>query len=128
MHYLTAEEVLAIHAELIDRYGGRHGLRDLGLLESAVARPRAGFGAFEAYPMLWNKAAVLAHSLIHNHAFVDGNKRTGLVSAVIFLERNGYQLRCSQRAFVRCALAIAAHQLDESGIAAWLRDHSVRNR
>ena len=122
--YLSPEEVLAIHSELIDRYGGSHGIRDLSLLESAVARPRAGFGEFEAYPTIWAKAAVLAHSIIRNHPFIDGNKRTGVTSAILFIERNDYLIESTERELVALALGIAAKEFDETAIAEWLERHS----
>ncbi len=125
MSYLSAEEVLAIHALIIERFGGLHGIRDLGLLESAVARPQSGFGDFEAYPTVWDKAAVLAHSLIKNHAFLDGNKRTGMMSAAAFLELNGYLFTASNAAVVRCAIAVASNKRDEAALARWFRKHAI---
>lgn len=124
VQYVTAEEVLGAHAELVDRYGGSHGLRDLSLLESAVARPRAGYGEFEAYPTIWDKAAVLMQSIVLNHAFIDGNKRTGTIATLLFLERNGYIVTCSQRSLVAFTLKVASKQFDDAKIAAWLKDHS----
>ena len=123
--YLTAEEILAAHAEIIDRYGGSHGLRDLSLLESAVARPRAGYGDFEAYATLWGKAAALLQSLVLNHPFVDGNKRTGVVASLLFVERNGYVIDVSQRVLVQLALRVASQKLDHAAIARWLETHSI---
>ncbi|MBN1812662.1 MAG: Fic family protein [Anaerolineae bacterium] len=82
MRYLTVEEVLEINAEVM---GGGHALRDLGLLESAVARPQASAFGVDAYPDLATKAAALLHSLVLNHAFVDGNKRTAVLSTLVFL-------------------------------------------
>lgn len=75
--YLSLEQVLVIHEKLIEKYGGSHGIRDHALLESAVVRPRTSAFGEEAYPTLFLKAAVLLHSIIKNHPFVDGNKRTG---------------------------------------------------
>lgn len=127
MHYLSPEEILAIHAEIIDRYGGLHGLRDLGLLDSAAARPRAGFGDFEAYPSLFEKAAVLLYSLIRNHAFLDGNKRTGVVCTVIFLERNGYHLKITTNTLVQLALDIANDKINEKEITEKLKTGSTKS-
>ena len=81
MIYLTPEQVLFIHSRLVAETGGSHGVRDLGLLESAVARPRATFDGKELYPDLFTKTAVLMDSLINNHPFLDGNKRTGITAA-----------------------------------------------
>ena len=90
MQYLSPEQVLFIHARLIAETGGEHGVRDIGLLQSAVARPKATFDNKELYPDVANKAAALMESLINNHPFVDGNKRTGITAAVLFLRINNY--------------------------------------
>lgn len=124
--YLATETVLEIHEELVIRYGGSHGVRDYGLVDSAVARPRAGFGDFEAYPDLFMKAAVLGHSLLKNHPFVDGNKRTAVASIGMFLEENGYQLIQSKNYLYRLALAVENNSLPEDQIAQWLKKHSKK--
>jgi death-on-curing protein len=85
--YLTLEECLALHAELIRRYGGLEGLRDPGLLESALARPRSGY-----YKSLSEQAAALLQSLSANHCFVDGNKRVAFAATAIFLRMNGFRI------------------------------------
>jgi death-on-curing protein len=84
MNYLTVEQVLFIHARLIAETGGEHGVLDLGLLQSAVSRPHETYGGQNLYPDLFLKAAALLESLIGNHAFVDGNKRTAITSAGLF--------------------------------------------
>ena len=88
--YPTLNEALALHAELIERFGGTSGVRDLGALESALHRPRSGY-----YERLAQQAAALMHSLAMNHAFVDGNKRVAFALTAIFLRMNGYRLRVS---------------------------------
>ena len=92
MNYLSAEQILFIHARLIEETGGRHGVRDLSMLLSALGRPQASFDDQDLYPDLFSKAAALMDSLIRNHPFVDGNKRTGATAAGVFLRRNGYRL------------------------------------
>lgn len=87
--YLSAQQVLFIHARLIVEAGGGRGVRDVGLLESAVARPRATFDGIDLYPTLFDKAAALMESLILNHPFVDGNKRVAITAASLFMLRNG---------------------------------------
>jgi death-on-curing protein len=87
--YLTIPQILFLHARLIEETGGSQGLRDLGLLEAASARPQATFGGEELHPDLFEKAAALMDSLINNHPFIDGNKRTGIATAGIFLLQNG---------------------------------------
>ena len=89
---LTAEQVLFIHSRLIDETGGSHGVRDTGLLLSAVERPKSGFGDTELYPDIFAKSAALMESLIKNHPFIDGNKRTAITSSAIFLQVNGHNL------------------------------------
>lgn len=127
VRYLSVKEVLRIHYRVIAQFGGSHGVRDLGLLESAVARPQAGFGDFEAYPDLFSKAAVLLHSLAKNHAFVDGNKRTSLVSGRIFLKRNGWRLRADHVELEQFVLQTATGTITEPAITAWLARHSTKS-
>ncbi len=90
--YLSPQQVLFIHARLTAETGGEYGLFNLGLLESAVARPRATFNGLDLYPTLFDKAAALMESLMVNHPFVDGNKRVAIVAPALFLLRNGYRL------------------------------------
>lgn len=122
--YLTVQEVLFIHARLIATTGGEHGVRDLGLLESAVARPQAAFDGEDLYPDLWRKTAALMQSLIQNHPFVDGNKRTGITAAAMFLRRNGRILQTSSTELERFTLWVTEERplLDE--ITSWFEGHS----
>jgi len=124
MKYLTAEQVLFIHSRLIEETGGSHGVRDLGLLESAVARPQATFDGEDLHPDLFVKAAALLHALIQNHPFVDGNKRTGTVAAGLFLEINGYSLNTKNKELESFALRVAISKISLSEIADWLRRKS----
>ena len=124
MKYLTAEQVLFIHARLIDETGGSHGVRDLGLLESAVARPQATFDDKELHPDLFIKAAALMHAIIPNHPFMDGNKRTGTVAAGIFLKINGYTLNAKNRELESFALSVVVSKISLTEIADWLRQKS----
>src|SRR5579859_834077 len=84
--YVSLEDLLIIHTDQIERYGGSHGIRDIGLIESALFRPQSSFGGEDLYPDFFDKAAVLVHSLLLNHAFVDGNKRTAMATVLVFLE------------------------------------------
>ena len=95
MKYLKVKHVLRIHGRVIEQSGGDTGVRDLGLLDSAVAQPRTGFGGTDLYPELADKAAALAFSLVMNHPFADGNKRTGYVSMMMFLSRNGHTIKAT---------------------------------
>lgn len=128
IRYLTTRAVLRIHFRMVKRFGGSQGVRDLGLVESALARPKAGFDDFEAYLDIFTKTAVLMHSLLKNHPFVDGNKRTATIAATIFLKRNGFKLQVTQKEFVRLALDIENNALPEDKIASWLKKHSRKIR
>jgi len=121
---LTPAEVMVLHARLIQRTGGSGGVRDMSLLESALARPHATFGQDDLYPDLWSKAAALMHSLIRNHPFVDGNKRTGLAAVAIFLELNGYVLAASNQAVLEFTRQVAVGGMELAEMATWLEAHS----
>jgi death-on-curing protein len=126
MKYLTAEQVLFIHARLVTETGGSHGLRELGLLESAVARPRATFDGTQLHPDLFTKAAALMDSLVNNHPFVDGNKRTGITAAGLFLRINGWRLTASLEELQACTLGVAMGKMKISQLAAWLSNNSMK--
>lgn len=124
INYLTLEQILVIHQDQIEQYGGSHGLRDLALLESAVFRPQSSFSGKELYKTIFDKTAAIMHSLILNHPFIDGNKRTGIVSAVVFLELNGFRLEVSQKELVKTALKIESKELSLENVAEWLKLNS----
>jgi death on curing protein len=125
VRYLTAQEVLFIHARMIATTGGSHGVRDIGLLASAVARPQATFGGEELYPDLFTKAAALMASLIQNHPFVDGNKRTGITAAGLFLRRNGWRLQTSNEELERFTLRVATERVPIEEIREWLQQYAL---
>lgn len=117
--YPTLAETLELHSRLIERFGGKSGVRDLGLLESALMRPRTGY-----YKSLSLEAAALLQSLIQNHAFIDGNKRVAFATAAIFLRMNGYRLIVdadSAESFL--VNQVIKNKLDLDVIAAWLQKH-----
>jgi death-on-curing protein len=124
MDYLTAQQIMFIHSRLIKETGGSQGIHDLSALESAAGRPQSSFDNQDLYPSLFIKAAALLDSLIRNHPFVDGNKRTGMTAAAIFLHRNGYRLKTSQEDMVRIAMSAAQSQLTIEEIAVWLKENS----
>jgi death-on-curing protein len=126
MIYLTAEQVLFIHSRLVAETGGSHGVRDLGLLESAVARPQETFDDNELYPDLFTKAAALMDSLVNNHPFVDGNKRTGISAAGLFLRLNGWKLSASSVDVEVCTLRVATEGMEIAELATWLQENSVQ--
>lgn len=124
MKYLTPEQILFIHHQAIERFGGSHGIRDIGLLESAVYRPQASFGGEELYKGIFVKAAALLQSLLKNHPFVDGNKRTALASAGIFLLCNGYSLHNARDEEVEFAVRVDNEHLSLEHISSWLKKHA----
>lgn len=126
MKYLSVKDVLLLHNMAVDESGGSHGLRDLGLLESAVERPKASFGGQDLYPNIFLKAGALIHGLLRNHPFVDGNKRTSMFSAMTFLEINGYQFDARQKEVVNFALKVENEKLEVEEIAKWLKMHTKK--
>jgi death-on-curing protein len=125
MNDLKPAQVLFIHSRLVSKFGGGHGLRDLGLLESAVASPQVTFDGKELYPDLFTKAAVLMDTLINNHPFVDGNKRTGVTATGLFLLINGRKLIASTKALEDCTLSVAMKGIDIVALAVWLHDNTI---
>lgn len=126
MRYLTPQQVLVIHDLAIKRYGGSSGLRDIGLLESAIYTPQASFGGRDLYPSIFEKGAALLQSLLKNHPFVEGNKRTALSSAAIFLKLNGYSLINRHKEEVEVAIKVDKQNLDVEEISNWLKSHSKK--
>lgn len=123
--FITVTRVLAIHDRLIRRIGGSYGVRDLGLIESAVARPQSGFGGVYLYKDIFDMAAALLQSLLKNHPFIDGNKRTALTSASIFLQINGYSLIENNPKAVEFAVKVDNANLTLEEISCWLKENSA---
>lgn len=111
--------IIAVHAEQLAEHGGGEGLRDAGLLESALARPM-NLAAYDE-PDVAALAAAYGFGIVRNHPFVDGNKRTGLIALELFLALNGYGLVADDTECVLTILALAAGTLDEAGLADWIR-------
>ena len=120
---LSAEKVLTLHAMMARATGGSVGLRDEGLLDSALETAFSGFGGQEFYPTIEEKAARLGHSLIANHAFVDGNKRIGIFVMLTFLQVNDVKLNITNRDVIDAALGVAAGRMDYDALLAWIRVH-----
>jgi len=114
--------VLFIHARVISETGGSHGLRDIGLLQSAVARPNATFDGEELYSSTFEKAAALMHSLIKNHPFIDGNKRVGVLSAIVFLNNNNIIIEAGNDDLINFTLSVV-NDLQLNQIAEWFEKH-----
>lgn len=126
MNYLTPEQILFIHYCLINETGGSHGIRDIGLLQSAIARPMATFDKNDLYPDLFTKAASLMHSIIKNHPFVDGNKRTAITAASLFLMRNNYILKVSNKELEQFTNKVASKSVELQEIVKWFKMHSEK--
>lgn len=126
VRYITLDEVLAIHDSMVEQYGGSHGIRDIGLIQSAVARPQSTFGGEDLYPTLFDKAAALFHSLMFNHAFLDGNKRTTLTSTARFLYLNGYELSADKKELLAFPLRVENQHFSIEQIGDWLESHTAQ--
>ncbi|OHA15621.1 MAG: hypothetical protein A3G52_04025 [Candidatus Taylorbacteria bacterium RIFCSPLOWO2_12_FULL_43_20] len=125
MHYITEEDILVIHARIIDQTGGSHGVRDVGLLKSITHKPKTMFGNKELYVGLFTKTAVLFEAIVNYHVFVDGNKRTAIAAASRFLYINGYELSTSNKKMVDFVLDTATKKILVEQIAKWFKSNSV---
>ena len=126
MRYLSAQELLIIHSEIIDQIGGLHGVKDIGLLQSIIEKPRARFDGKELYKGIFLKAAAYLQSLVQYHVFLDGNKRTAIGATARFLFLNGYELKATNKEIESFVLKIAVKKLDLRVISNWLQKHIKR--
>lgn len=125
MRYLTINELLEIHRQVAAQSGGALGVLDIGLLEAALAQPRMSFSGEDLYPTIVEKAAALGYSLIQNHPFVDGNKRTGHAAMEVFLVLNGFEIDATVDEQEEIILAVAAGDLKREAFTNWLHRHIV---
>lgn len=124
MKWLDLDDIELIHMQIIDASGGSQGIRDRGRLESALAAMQQEMFGQELYPTIFEKAAALMRGVIADHPFVDGNKRTGVMSALIFLNLNGFNTgQLSNKELEDFAVQVAVEHLDVPVIAAWLEKH-----
>lgn len=123
MTILTKEQVILLHTQLIEQTGGTDGIRDKSLLDSALSAPFQSFGEIEPYPSLYQKAARLAFGLIKNHAFLDGNKRIGTHTMLVFLALNGVELSYTQEGLYGIILKVADGSCGFSQLLAWILEH-----
>jgi death-on-curing protein len=119
--FLTLAEAIDVHADQIERYGGQSGVRDLGLLQSALAQPEASFAGEWLHSDLWEMAAAYCYHLCQNHPFIDGNKRTALACALVFLELNGLGVDDPAGSLEQVMLRVASGDMDKGELAAVLR-------
>jgi death-on-curing protein len=121
MRYLTLKEILELHRRIIQQSGGLTGIREVGMLESALAQPQMTFGGEELYPTIVEKASALSFSLIKNHPFLDGNKRIGHAAMETFLVLNGHEVDAPVDEQEQVILKIASGELGRDSFTDWLR-------
>ena len=122
---LTKEQILLLHIQLIETTGGSDGIRDMGLLESALESPFQSYGGEELYPSIQAKAARLCYGLVKNHAMIDGNKRLGCHTMLVFLALNGYEMEYAQKELSDLILDVAADRKQYEDILHWLLVHQM---
>lgn len=125
MRYLTLLEVLELHRQVMEQSGGALGIREVGLLESAIAQPLMTFGGEELYPSMMEKAVAMGFSIIMNHPFVDGNKRTGHAAMEVFLILNGMEIDASIDEQEEIVLAVASGKIAREAFVEWLQQHAT---
>lgn len=121
-YFLDLEQVLRLHASLIETYGGTAGIREVGLLQSALAMPQASFGGQVLHPTIFDQAAAYLYHLVQNHPFIDGNKRIGAATALVFLAMNDIQIDGDEDGLVALTLSVACGETGKDAIAQWFRD------
>ena len=121
MILLSKQQILFMHKTLIERYGGIHGVRDEGLLDSAINAPFQSYGGVEFYPGLPEKAARLGYGLIQNHPFYDGNKRIGALAMLTLLDINGVVLNTDSAELTASTLQVAGGTMDEPALLTWVK-------
>jgi death-on-curing protein len=122
--FLTLGEVIDIHRDQIERYGGDPGLRDLYLLQSAMAMPAAGFGGRYLHTDLFEMAAAYLFHITQNHPFIDGNKRTGAVASLVFLSLNDVEIEADEEEFEKFVLGVAEGKIEKAAVAEFFRKNS----
>ena len=127
IRYVPKEVVLTIHADLLQRYGGKPGLRDPGLLDSALAQPKMTVGGKFAHKTLFDKAAAYGFHVCKNHPFIDGNKRVAFVLMDVFLQQNGWEIKAAEEDAYTIIMALASGQLSKAQLATWLKEHSSKS-
>jgi death-on-curing protein len=121
--FLDIDHAMRLHRSLIDAYGGVDGLRDVGLLHSALAMPQATFGGEFLHKELVEMAAAYLYHIVQNHPFLDGNKRTGAAAAIVFLAMNDFELEADEESLVTLVLQVACGTLGKPEIVAFFRNH-----
>jgi len=123
--FLTLDEVLALHEDQIRRYGGSSGVRDVGLLESALGSAAARFDGVFLHDTLFEMSAAILYGVCRNHPFVEGNKRTAVAASLTFLEMNGTEIEADEDDFYDLVIGVAEGRVSKSAVAVFLSDHAV---
>jgi death-on-curing protein len=125
MRKLSKEQVLLLHTQLIEEFGGTDGVRDYNLLDSALETPFQSFAGEELYPTIQAKAAKLGYGLIKNHTMLDGNKRIGAHAMLVFLALNGIEMKYTQKELYETVMSVAAGSLEYEDLLQWVLDHQA---
>ncbi|HFC10642.1 MAG TPA: type II toxin-antitoxin system death-on-curing family toxin [Candidatus Kaiserbacteria bacterium] len=126
LKYLSEDEIVLIHQRIVDETGGLQGIREPHAIRSVEGQPRQAVFGKELYSTMYLKAAVYAHNIIAHHPFLDGNKRTGISVAIVFLEDNGLIAKAKEGDFFNLALHIAEDKWEYEVIATWLKEHTKK--
>ena len=125
MKILSKQQVLMLHTALIEEFGGIDGVRDIGMLESALSAPFQTFGGEQLYPSIQSKAAKLCFGLVCNHPFLDGNKRIGAHVMLVFLALNGIEMEYTQQELIDIILSVARGETDNQTLLQWILQHEI---
>ncbi|MBR0249604.1 MAG: type II toxin-antitoxin system death-on-curing family toxin [Synergistaceae bacterium] len=125
MRKLTVKQIISMHTRLVMETGGSDGIRDEGLLESAVNAPFQSFGGYDVYPTIYEKAARLGFGLALNHAFIDGNKRIAVLAMLMFLKGNNIEIDCTEFELFSVILKLASSEITFDDLVKWIKTHEV---
>ena len=125
MRKLTVKQIISMHTRLVMETGGSDGIRDEGLLESAVNAPFQSFGGYDVYPTIYEKAARLGFGLAQNHAFIDGNKRIAVLAMLMFLKGNNIEIDCTEFELFSVILKLASSEITFDDLVKWIKNHEV---
>ena len=126
VQFIPKEVALTIHADLLQRYGGEPGLRDVGLLDSALTQPKMTFGGKYIHKTLFDKTAAYGFHVCKNHPFIDGNKRVAFVLMDIFLQKNGWEIVSPEEEVYRMMMNLASGKVTKAQLSSWLKEHSSK--
>lgn len=126
IHFLPEEVVIIIHSDLLERYGGKAGIRDIALLQSALAQPKVTVGRKFVHKSVFDKAAAYGFHLCKNHPFIDGNKRVAFVLMDLFLQRNGWEIVANEEDAYSLMIDLSSGKVSKIELSSWLKNHSAR--